>query len=290
MIREAGHDGHIDNPQPTVRIYGLEPEKLRDREKFIVDAAKKQYEVYTRRGKTHSRLQKNTTPILLIGVASWPEPTMAPSPARDRWVNRVIRLCKHRFRKDLISVVAHVDEAFFHLHIWVDRGGKSVKDLHAGHGSVLDLLDEKPAATRREMAAAYKSGCALMQSWYARWAGTPFGHEKSPSPRKRQARSVALRERQEQIEAAELEQSRKRSEIVAQAEQIQLALDKLRAREARAAAAEAEVLQHTEMLKKALAKLQVREKAARDLRMAVQDQIAVERAIAQNGYQAPSVF
>lgn len=291
LIREPGYHDHVHSPSAPIHVYGIPPAALRDREKFIVERSKHEYETYTRRGKTHRRIQKNTTPIMLGGVASWPEPSMAPSSERDRWVRRVVRMCKARWGKLLRSVIGHADESFFHLHVWVDDNGKSVKPHMAMHSYVDDLLRVNPQATRKEMGEAAKAGGRQVQAWYENWAGKPFGHHRSPTPRKRLSRTDALRDRQAQIEAEELAQSKKRAEIVVQAEQIQQALEKLRAREARAAAAEAEVLQHTEMLKRALAKLQEREKAAQDLRAAVKDQIAVERAVARNGqYQAPSVF
>ena len=54
--------------------------------------------------------------------------------------------------------------------------------------------------------------------------------------------------------------------------------------------AEAEVLRHTAMLKAALDKLHKREADVNTLREAVLDQQAVEAAVAQNRYIAPSIF
>ena len=287
MRREPGYCDHVEHPQPPIHVYGIRPEDLREFERDIVEASKTEYEIYTRRGKTHKRVQKATTPIVLAAVASWPEPEMVSTPERERWVRRIVRICKQRFGRDLISIVAHQDESFLHCHVL----GKSVKPLMVIHRHVADFLHANPQATRKQLGDAAKEGGRILQKWYSTWAGVPFGHYPKPQPRDRMARSVALRERQLAIEKAENDLAarkrqaadllRERMEQIAAADQ-----DLVR----RVKAAQDEILHKTAMIREALAKLHKREAKVNDIRAAVEDQAAIERAIRQSRYEPPSVL
>lgn len=283
-LRELGYRSHILHFSPTEHIFGIPPDELRAREKELYVLADQVKETYTRRGRTHKRRQKSTTPIMLMAVASWPEPTMERTPERDRWVRRVVRLAKSRWGKMLRGVYAHVDEAFYHLHlvVWADDGGP-VKPHHAGHGCVLELLQREPGASRKSQAAEYVRGVKMAQEWYHHYVGRSFNWIRSIAPRPRRSRSTALRDRQAKIEAQEREIAQKNAAI---------------------AAGQAEVLEHTNLIKRALERLQAREAklnqnstllkqqsaAVRRMREAVEDQLSLEQAMRSNLYEPPSVF
>lgn len=292
MGREDGYIGHIGDPRPPIDVCGIKAKDLRAFEKEIVAASKNEVEVYTRRGKTHSRIQRNTTPIVLAAVASWPEPDMFPNPERERWVRRIVRMFKRRFGRDLVSIVAHDDEAFYHLHILAKNGnGKSVKPLMAIHSHVEDLLLAKPNATRKEQGEAAREGGRVLQKWYSSWAGVPFGHYPKPQPRDRTSRTVALRERQLAIERAEDDLAAKKKQAAdllrERMEQIEAAdQDLVR----RAKAAQDEILHQAAMIKEALDRLHKREAKVNAIRAAVLDQAAIENAIRQNRYEPPGIF
>jgi hypothetical protein len=283
LLREPGYCGHVEFSQPPVHIYGLRPEQLRERERQIYEGAEGVTEAYTRRGRIHTRKQKSSTPTLLLAVASWPEPNMLPTAERDRWVRRIVRLTKSRWGHMVRGVYAHVDESFFHLHIWVDGGGWPMKNHHVGHGPAGDLKRAAPDTPRKELAAEYIRGSMLGQDWYHRWVGEAFGWSRNLVPRPRRSRFAALRERQEKIEAAEDEVARQKAII---------------------AAAQSEVLAHTKMLQLALVQLKARESAVERggallreqsaavgrLRVAVEDQLAIENSVQQNRYEDPGVF
>lgn len=239
LVRESKFSKHIQHPRPPISIFGIPVEELREREKTIYELASKEVETYVRKGKSHTRVQRKTIPILLLAVASWPEPTMEPSEDRARWVRRVIRLAKSRWGKLLRSVVAHEDEAFFHLHLWIDDSGKPVKRHHAGHGAVIRLQAVQPESTRKVLAAEYIKGVSLVQDWYHSKVGVLFGWQRnSPSPRQRLVRTVALRERQAAVESME-------AELLRQKNALELA--------------KSEVLNNTILMKKALERLHERE-------------------------------
>lgn len=204
LLRESGHCRHVINPQPPVHVWGLEPEKLREREQELYAGASKITKPYKMKdGRVFQRGQPASEPILLVAVASWPEPTMQPSPKRERWQRRVVRLAQSRWGDRLRGVYAHVDETFYHLHLWVDDDGRPVKALHAGHGYVQQLLEEKPEASRAERGDAYKRGSSHVQDWFHHWVGRMMGWSRSLAPRPRLSRAAAARRRQQELEERE---------------------------------------------------------------------------------------
>lgn len=284
LLREPGYCGHVLHPQPPVHIFGIPPDELRAREKKLYALADQVTETYTRRGRTHTRRQKSTTPIMLMAVASWPEPTMERTPERDRWERRIVRLARSRWGSMVRGVYAHVCESRYHLHVlvWADDAGPS-KLLHAGFRGVLDLLQRDPQASRKAQAAEYVRNMKIVQQWHHFWVGEAFNWARSLTPRPRRSRSIALRDRQAQIEAQELEIAQKKVAI---------------------AAGQAEILEHAALIRQALERLAAREEkfklqsallkqqsqALGRMRNAVQDQLALEQSMRENRYEPPSVF
>ena len=277
LLRLDGHCGHVEKPMPPTHIWGLPPDRLRDRVEHVYANSELIKETYTRRGKEHRRRQKKSTPTVLMAVASWPEPNINATEMRARWERRVIRAARSRWGPCVIGVYAHTDEARYHLHVWVDNDGHPVKQMHAGFGDVIRLLEDKPYVSRQEQAAAYKIGVAHALDWYHDRVGRHFGmRRKGLTPRPRMSRAGALRDRQEKIEAAE-----------------ELAMSEWR----RIAIAKTEVLEHTAALQKALARLRAREEALEHksdavahLRDAVEDQLRLEDRLKRDRYEGPSVF
>lgn len=200
LLREPGFCGHIVNPQPPVHVWGIEPGKLREREKMLYEDASKNTKPYRRGGQVFKRGQSSSEPILLMAVASWPEPTMLRTDERDRWERRVIRAARSRFGHRLRSVIAHTCESYYHLHLWIDDDAKPIKIHHCGHGFA---LAEPPTATRKDLAAAYVRGGRVAQDWFHRWVGRTMGWERSLTPRPRLSRGAAARRRQQELEERE---------------------------------------------------------------------------------------
>lgn len=285
---------HIANPIPPTPIYGLHPSRLRELEAEIVEGAKHETETYTRRGKTHTRAQRKTTPILLVMIAHWPEPGMSPTPKRDRWVRRVVRMARSRFGSMLKCVLAHVDEQAYHLHLVVADGGKPIKKYIGGHDWANDLLARNPKATRKELAQEFRAGMSAVQVWFHGWAGAQFGHVRSPTPRKRMPKREALIGQKKKLDEAEETLATQKKAIASALRerkgQLDAEADALQRREQAVADAEAQILAQAAMLKEALAKLHKREAKVNTMRQAVADQTAIENAMAQNRYEEPSVF
>ncbi|MDP3627239.1 MAG: hypothetical protein Q8S12_11620 [Hydrogenophaga sp.] len=254
ILRDDGHFSHVgSDAQPPVPIYGYAPERLHEYIDALEVLASRQVETYTRRGKTHTRAMKSTTPILLAAVASYPEPSMEDTAERRRWIELVVQASKARFGKRLRSIVGHLDENYFHLHLLADNVGAPVGGLgglHMGHAAA---AAEPVKSLKGE---AYRRGCSAVQDWYSEHVAKPMGWARmSPAPRPRVGRAKALRERQAEIEAME-------ADLRARAQRVALAEADLEARTARVNASWAQVGDAAE-------KLTV-------LRYAIQDQSALE--------------
>jgi hypothetical protein len=222
ILRDSGHSAHIGSKAKSpVSIYGYAPQRLHDYVDALETLASRQTESYVRRGKQHERVMKSTTPILLAAVASYPEPNMEDTPERRQWIGLVIEAAKARWGKRLRSVIAHVDETFFHVHILADNAGRPVKGMHMGHAAAA----AEPVTSRK--GEAYRLGCTAVQDWYSKHIAGPLGWARmSPTPRYRVGRAEALRRRQAELENLEVD-------LMARAQRVVMAEADLRARAAK---------------------------------------------------------
>lgn len=225
ILRDDGHFSHVgSDAQPPVPIYGYAPERLHEYIDALEVLASRQVETYTRRGKTHTRAMKSTTPILLAAVASYPEPSMENTPELGKWIGLVVEFAKMRFKKKLSSIVLHLDEGFAHLHILCQNGGAPVgglNGLHMGHAAA---AAEPVKSLRGE---AYRSGCSAALDLFHASVSAHMGWARmSTAPRPRVGRAKALRERQAELESME-------ADLKARAQRVALAEAELQAKAAK---------------------------------------------------------
>jgi hypothetical protein len=219
LIRETGYCGHVQYPQPPVHVFGLDVDQLRRREKTLYENAAKISRPYMRGDVEFKRRQQKSEPILMMVVVSYPEPSMFRTNERDKWERRVIRLARVRWRDNLKGAYAHVDENYYHLHLWVDDDGRPVKHLHYGYQFASAAKKANHFADRKTLADAYKAGVTCCQDWVHKQLGKHMGWARmSDAPRPRLARGEAARLRQRELEereelaAALLEKGRRDSE------------------------------------------------------------------------------
>jgi hypothetical protein len=204
LLREVGYCGHVQYPQPPVHVFGLDVGQLRSREKRLYENAAKISRPYMRGDVEFKRRQQKSEPILMMVVVSYPEPSMFRTNERDKWERRVIRLAKVRWGKKFQGAYAHVDENYYHLHLWIDNDGRPVKDFHYGHWFLNEKKRVDPAADRATLATAYKVGVTECQDWVHERLGKHMGWaRKSEAPRPRMARGEAARLRQRKLEESE---------------------------------------------------------------------------------------
>ena len=258
--------------KPPVHVFGIAPLAWLERLNTIEKNAVAIRVSYTRTGKVRQRKLKSDTPIVLMAVASHPSDPDAPSPERDRCQNLVVDAARARWGDRLRSVIAHVDESYYHLHLWIDDDGRPVKSLHMGHATAAQAA--AAGLPRSAQGRAYKDGCAQLLAWHHATVGAAMGWRiASDAPKPRAPRAAVIAKRLRETEALEAEVSADaawlvdaeavaRASIQAQADQVQSAREEVRADLARA-----------EALK---AKLQVEAEELADLRRAIADQGAIE--------------
>lgn len=198
VLRVKGHCNHVPDPKAPVSVFGFPTNRLQEYGEKLQFLSSNQTEPYFRKGRAHVRRIKKTTPTLLSAVASYPEPDGKDTEKRRRWVGLVVEAAQARWGKRLRSVVAHEDEAFYHLHLLVDNVGGSVKQLHMGFAAA----DAEP--DRSKKGEAYRRGCRAALDWYQTHVADAMGWiRKGPSPRPRLGRARATAMRQAAVEAAE---------------------------------------------------------------------------------------
>lgn len=194
LCREPGSCPHVGAPRPPRVIYGLDTAGIGELEVDLYERASRLTETYVRRGREHRRAVRKTTPILLVAVASYPDPIGDETDERRRWQQLVIEAARERWGDKVASVIAHEDEAHFHLHIVVHNDGASVKPLHFGHASAMGLVGPVEDLDAGE---AYREGGRAAQDWFHAWVGSQMGWERrsaAPRPRTNRSQAMALRE------------------------------------------------------------------------------------------------
>lgn len=215
--RKPGACPHLSATEEPQSIFGLRVEEIDAWHSKLMKQARAISIPYVRRDKKHLRAQSATTPILFSAIASYPVPCLAPSAEREKWLRLIVSAACSRFGGNLRSIIAHTDEAFFHVHIFCDCDGASVRSLHAGHAAA----DKEPLKALK--GAAYRRGCSDVLDYFHAQVGAPLGWVRtSPSPRPRLTRFQALRQRQNDIEQHELELIARRSKVEENARMIQM--------------------------------------------------------------------
>jgi hypothetical protein len=169
LCREPGSCPHVAQPTPPRTIYGLDSTELRDFESSLYKQAATFTETYVRRGREHRRAVRKTTPIILVAVASYPGPIGDETPERRRWQELVLDASRERWGGKVTSIIAHEDEAHYHLHIVVHNHGSSVKPLHFAHAMAMGLVGPTEELGAGE---AYREGGRAAQNWYHNHVGT----------------------------------------------------------------------------------------------------------------------
>lgn len=234
IIRAAENSHHVPFPLHPVSVAGLEVDQLADFVKELKADAEKRTEPYVKRGVMRMRKQSIIKPIMIVGVASYPEPDMRDTAERRRWIGLVVDALKARMEADggrLVSVVLHQDESFPHLHcICVSNiPGALVRHLNwAQLASDAEPIKSKKGEAYREV------GGIQIQDWFFESVGSKMGwlrkrvvdestldlQSTSPSPSRRLSRSQAQRNRQLQLEIEAAALRKRNSELEQRAQEL----------------------------------------------------------------------
>lgn len=137
QMRVEGHIGHVNLPRPPEIIFGIDP-------RIVVAEALASFDdepkaiVQTKAGPKE-RANRGDTPIIMAGVASWPDgvDVLALMPDRrklfEEWKACTLMFLRKEYGADLRSVVLHADESHPHLHFTVScKRAIDVRKHHPG--------------------------------------------------------------------------------------------------------------------------------------------------------------
>jgi vacuolar-type H+-ATPase subunit H len=137
QMRMEGHIGHVNLPGPPEIIFGIDPRMVVAEALASFDDEPKAI-VQTKQGPKE-RANRGDIPIIMAGVASWPDgvDVLALMPDRrklfEEWKACTLMFLKKEYGADLRSVVLHNDESHPHLHFTVAcKRAVDVRKHHPG--------------------------------------------------------------------------------------------------------------------------------------------------------------
>lgn len=169
ICRVPENSHHVPEPMQPTSVYGIEVEKLGEYVKDLKARAAQMTESYTLRGVTRRRKQSIIKPILMVGIASYPEPEMRDTADRRRWIGLVIDAVKARVEADggrLVAAVLHQDESFAHLHLASEKFGAPTRNLNWGFVA----SDAEPIKSNK--GKAFRVGASRIQDWFFESVGS----------------------------------------------------------------------------------------------------------------------
>lgn len=212
QMRVDGHIGHVDLPEPPTLLFGVDPRLVVDEALGSFEAEPKQI-VKTKNGP-RERALRGDVPIVLAGVASWPDSVgdLASSPDRqrlfDEWQAQTLLFLRKTYGQDLRSVVSHKDESHPHIHFTVScKRAIDVRKHHPGaaaDGKLAAAKGLRDLQDRYHAEVSVKCGLARIGPRRQRCKGDDWAKQKDALERLALER-LKLGELQRSIEGAEAE-------------------------------------------------------------------------------------
>lgn len=212
QMRVEGHIGHVDLPEPPTILFGADPRDVVAEALASFESEPKAI-VNTKTGPKERSI-RGDTPIILAGVASWPDSVadLTSNPDRqmlcDEWKAQTLTFLRKTYGDDLRSVVLHNDESHPHLHFTVrcERAIEVRKHHPGASASVkLDAVKSLEAFQNRyHREVSVKCGLARIGPRRQRCKGSDWKKQSAANERLALER-LKLGELQRSIEGAEAE-------------------------------------------------------------------------------------
>jgi len=205
--RTAGFHPHVRDPQPPRRILGLHPTE-------ILALVQERLVVATDRGR---RRLPRTFPVLLAAVASIPvrpadvDANPEVTARVDTWIALNVQFFKTEFGAALVAILAHTDEANFHLHVYAVPAPDPVNGAFSMETIWRPLAAQGAArragGTRRSQREAFREEAKRLQDRYHAVVGAAADLKRlgADPERRRHPRAVHLAHRRAGEEAARRE-------------------------------------------------------------------------------------
>ena len=214
-IRSPGSCQHVRHPKPAVCHAGLASEELLLWVKKTLEPAVKTQQVSLANGR--KRRQRIDTPVVIVGVASYPRAASQFDSNYKEWIFFVLCWLKRRY-KDLVSVLEHVDEGYGHLHFFAWDAGRPVRSIRACGAREMEA--KAKGLSPKQIQSEIRTGFKEYQDDFFRAVGKQCGLARiSDSPQPRMSRSKWKAKKEE----AELNEKLTNSEILSAARMAYLA-------------------------------------------------------------------
>ncbi|WCM64910.1 hypothetical protein K0819_12800 [Vibrio parahaemolyticus] len=180
--REPDACTHVLNPRQPKLLFGKKP-------KEVLKLALEQAE--TAKDSVGRKLRKDAQ-IIACAVASFPVP-MAELTLKDPDLNKWLKLnhefFKRKYSKSYVSLTAHLDEKFFHIHVLLlpeldNEGVMNIGTVHQG----IQARDATKTNKLKIKNRAYKEAMRAFQEEYYEAVGKPCGLTKDGPKRRRLTR------------------------------------------------------------------------------------------------------
>lgn len=218
--RVPGNHPHVVEAQAPTLLFGMAPEAIPEWLQERIDEKNEEIAAIKRalpRGKRRSgpRAIRKDTPVLLGIVGSHPflvrsdgsdQPTMEDPENRallDQWVEdwlawKIVDAAERG--ATLVSVVAHTDEAHYHLHAFEIAGDRRLdaRQAHPGYAAkraVEPLEGESETDTAGRRNRAFREAMVHWQDEHHRAVGAPNGLLRMGPRRRRLSRPAYLQEK-----------------------------------------------------------------------------------------------
>lgn len=214
--RRPGAIPHITCPTlPTVK-YGVTPSEVVARIETEISKRKKTLQQAAAQGGKVRRIRRDQH-VMVSGVASYPvdwevvraDPDEAAKLAA--WQKDVVEFLVDHYAKvggELVSVIAHTDEKYPHLHFYVLPTASptfAAREVHDGWRQKLSA--RATGLGKKDVDAAYVKGTKVLRDAFYASVSSKYGHKRDKEKRPRVARSIFVSERrhlaQEQKSLAE---------------------------------------------------------------------------------------
>jgi hypothetical protein len=174
--REHGAHPHVPYPQTPINLYGVDLDEV---ERLAIASKVGQYD-------SRSRKLRIDTPILLAGVASYPQAEYVSNKADfDSWLINTVNWLKGMYGDNLKNITQHLDEEHPHIHFYAISPSGRVKQIH--HGYIAENLVDVNDKNARKL--AYKDGMRKFQDSYFSEVALKHGMLRIGPRRQRKSRA-----------------------------------------------------------------------------------------------------
>ncbi|TAT87196.1 hypothetical protein ELI54_02665 [Rhizobium ruizarguesonis] len=195
--RDMAASVHVANPAPPVVIFGIGADEVERLHDAAADAA-----MTTPKGGKARRIQKSQHTLMTV-VASHPhamdEVRADPVKLREaeEWEKRTVAWLRSEYGDQLISVVRHEDESYYHLHAYLvpDDPAMRANTLHPGQCAKTAVMaagaadGEDVKALNKRGDQAYRTAMRAWQDSYHEAVAIPCGLTRLGPQRRRLTRA-----------------------------------------------------------------------------------------------------